>query len=220
MNNNIEFGEGTVGASIKQMVYDGVLCDIINGVYPLDYVFNEKELVEKYNVSKSPVRDALIELCNEQVLRSIPRYGYEIVRITERRVREITQFRRLLEVDAFRENCRNYSDMMLKKIVDFNREANASWPKTRYEAWRTNIDFHSMLYSFTNNQFVQEVLEKSLSILYRAYAQLYWPSKDISLNWKEDYHNAIEYHMQKGDYDAATEMLCKDIEDISIYITD
>ena len=47
MNNNIEFGEGTVGASIKQMVYDGVLCDIINGVYPLDYVFNEKELVEK-----------------------------------------------------------------------------------------------------------------------------------------------------------------------------
>ena len=48
----------------------------------------------------------------------------------------------------------------------------------------------------------------------------YWPSKDISLNWKEDYHNAIEYHLQKGDYDAATEMLCKDIEDISVYITD
>lgn len=209
-----------MGASIKQMVYDGVLADIINGVYPLDYVFNEKELVEKYNVSKSPVRDALIELCNEQVLRSIPRYGYEIVRITERSVREIAQLRMLLEVDAFRVNCRNYSDVMLKKIVDFNREANAGWPKTRYEAWRTNIDFHLMLYSFSNNQYILGVLEKALSVLYRAYAQLYWPSKDISLNWKEDYHNAIEYHLQKGDYDAAVEMLRKDIEDISVYVTD
>lgn len=209
-----------MGASIKQMVYDGVLTDIINGVYPLDYVFNEKELVEKYNVSKSPVRDALIELCNEQVLRSIPRYGYEIVRITERSVREITQLRKLLEVEAFRENCRSCSETMLEKIVDFNRKANAGWPKTRYEAWRTNIDFHLMLYSFSNNQYVLGVLEKCLSVLYRAYAQLYWPSKDISLNWKEDYHNAIEYHLQQGDYDAATEMLCRDIEDISAYITD
>ena len=68
-------------ATIKSRVYNAVWNDIIDGAYDWNYVFNEKSLVEKYGVSKSPVRDALLELCKDNVLRSIPRYGYEIVRI-------------------------------------------------------------------------------------------------------------------------------------------
>ena len=93
--------------NIKQFVFNSVLEDIINGVYPLDFVFNEKYLIEKYNVSRSPVRDALIELCNEKILRAIPRYGYEIIRITEKDMRDITQFRLFLEIEAFKMTCQS-----------------------------------------------------------------------------------------------------------------
>ena len=47
-------------ATIKSRLYNAIWNDIIDGVYDWNYVFNEKSLVEKYQVSKSPIRDALL----------------------------------------------------------------------------------------------------------------------------------------------------------------
>ena len=63
--------------NLKAQIYTKIFEDIIRGEYGPEDVLREKALVEKFHVSKSPVREALIELCKEGVLRSIPRYGYE-----------------------------------------------------------------------------------------------------------------------------------------------
>ena len=57
--------------SLKEQVYAAVIRDVISGEYPPNAILSEKQLIERFSVSKSPVRDALIELCNEGVLRSI-----------------------------------------------------------------------------------------------------------------------------------------------------
>ena len=67
--------------TLKQIVHDEVFKDIIQGMYKPGDIISEVLLTEKFGVSKAPVREALIELCNENVLRSIPRYGYEIIPI-------------------------------------------------------------------------------------------------------------------------------------------
>ncbi|MDE6937949.1 MAG: GntR family transcriptional regulator, partial [Lachnospiraceae bacterium] len=73
----------------------------MNGILSLEYkpndILTERELIEKYGCSKSPVRDALVTLCNEHVLISHPRYGYEVVRLTQEDVRYILEYRLLLE---------------------------------------------------------------------------------------------------------------------------
>ena len=48
--------------NIKEQIYDSILEDLIDGVYPIDFVFNEKFLIDKYQVSRSPIRDALVYL--------------------------------------------------------------------------------------------------------------------------------------------------------------
>ena len=48
--------------NLKEMVYNAVLQEIISGKYQPGDILNEKKLIEKYEVSKSPVRDALISL--------------------------------------------------------------------------------------------------------------------------------------------------------------
>lgn len=166
--------------SLKQQVFDSILDDIINGIYPIDFVFNEKFLIEKYQISRSPIRDALIELCNEKILRAIPRYGYEIIRITEKDMRDITQFRLILELDIFNLTCRTYCDDMVERISAFNSETqhflhgNGLNLRTM---WQSNIRFHTMLISFIDNQYAEETLKKALSMQYRAYSQLYWKKK-------------------------------------------
>ncbi len=87
---------------MKAEIYEAVLSDIIQGIYKQNEIITEKQLIAKYGVSKSPIRDALIELCKEGVLISHPRYGYEVVRINEKEIRDVVDFRILIETGCFR----------------------------------------------------------------------------------------------------------------------
>lgn len=93
--------------SLKDAIYNAILESIISQEYRPNQVLNEKTLVEKYGCSKSPVREALVSLCNDNVLRNIPRYGYEVVRLTVEDIQEMLQFRLVLEGGLLSANCEN-----------------------------------------------------------------------------------------------------------------
>ena len=86
--------------SIKDQVYQGILSDILDGVYDVTSVIREKDMIEKYHVSKTPVREALVQLCGENILRNIPRYGYQVVAITPQQIREVVEYRKVIELGA------------------------------------------------------------------------------------------------------------------------
>lgn len=65
--------------TIKEDIHNKILADITSGHYKQNEIITEASLTAKYHVSKSPVREALIELCKEQILQSLPRLGYQVV---------------------------------------------------------------------------------------------------------------------------------------------
>ena len=65
--------------SLKFKIYDQIIDGIVSGEYKGGQILNEQELVKRYNVSKSPVREALTILSSEGILTSIPRYGYQVI---------------------------------------------------------------------------------------------------------------------------------------------
>jgi DNA-binding GntR family transcriptional regulator len=215
--------------NIKEQIYDSILEDLIDGVYPIDFVFNEKFLIDKYQVSRSPIRDALVALCNEKILRSIPRYGYEIVRITEQNMRDIAQLRAFIEVQSFKLCCEAYCDEMLERIVRQNeqnvRQMRTEEPNLR-TMWRNNINFHTMLLSFAGNQYSVEVLERALTMQYRAYPQLYRRKNLLSQRTHtfesdiNEYHDRLADCLRARDFKAAAKVLRDDIYDIPVYIRD
>ena len=86
-----------VASNLKDFVYKSIESDILAGNLHSGDIINEKDLVEKYGVSKSPVRDALIALCADGILKSIPRYVYEIITYSVEGVYSMMQFRFVLE---------------------------------------------------------------------------------------------------------------------------
>ena len=92
--------------TIKSRIVEAVIQDIIDGRYSSNDIITEKELIERFNVSKSPVRDALIELCANEVLKNIPRYGYQIVHIGREKMHEMMEFRFILESYCLRKSIR------------------------------------------------------------------------------------------------------------------
>ena len=69
--------------SLKESIYDKILESILNYEFKPNQILTEKDLVQRYGCSKSPVREALISLCTDSVLRNIPRCGYEVIRLTK-----------------------------------------------------------------------------------------------------------------------------------------
>ncbi|GAA4654492.1 GntR family transcriptional regulator [Anaerocolumna aminovalerica] len=161
--------------TLKDKIYNDVFDGIIKGEYLSDQILSEKSLMEKFKTSKAPVREALIELCNEGILRSIPRYGYEIIKLTDKDVSDIQKFRIILECECLS----RYWDMItpdhIAQLEQIITEDYANC--TEYNAivhWENNSRFHLLLMSFFKNQYIYNTIKSSLSILTRAYAQFYW----------------------------------------------
>lgn len=199
--------------SLKSIVYQETLNGIIQGEYKANQIINEQELVGKFGFSKAPVREALIALCNEGILRSIPRYGYEVVRISGTDVQEILRFRFLLEGGLLRENYISMTPEQLKALYEIDELCNTS-VDNMWLHWDYNNQFHLKLLSYAGNSYAYQQLKRSLDILKRAYAQFYWDKWDAAYNPVDmRYHRKILSCIESREIDKALSYLELDLKD-------
>ncbi len=197
--------------SLKRQIYDQMLNEILVGTYKPDVPFTEKELVEKYNVSKSPIREALIELCTEGVLRSIPRYGYEVIRIADRDIKEAKEYRMILECGGLD----RYWDLISVEDIDRMMLAQEPGPDEIdvLDHWNRNSKFHLDLISCYSNSYMYKALESSLRLMTRAYVQFQWDkwrqTKFVGTSRK---HRDVLEFIKAGDKTSALKTLRIDIE--------
>ena len=75
-----------------------------NGEYRPNDILTENQMIEKFGVRKSPVREALVELCKDGVLINIPRMGYQVRAVTLKEIMDILEFRVDVEVGGLRKS--------------------------------------------------------------------------------------------------------------------
>lgn len=68
--------------SLKDHVYNYIVEQINNGTLVAGKKVNEKDICEDLEVSRTPVREALIQLSSEGFLENVPRKGFIIKRLT------------------------------------------------------------------------------------------------------------------------------------------
>lgn len=84
-------------ADRKEEVYLALKQKIMAGELPPGMQLSPPELADSFQVSRTPVRDALGALSQERLVEVIPRRGYFVSRITVRDVENIFQLRLILE---------------------------------------------------------------------------------------------------------------------------
>ena len=139
--------------NLKEMVYNAVLQEIISGKYQPGDILNEKKLIEKYEVSKSPVRDALISLCADGIVRSIPRYGYEVIRLTHMDIYEMLQYREFLEGGILQSSYKRFGPSEIATLKELNRDCQRD-DVDPVQHWHYNMNFHAKLMEFCGNEFI------------------------------------------------------------------
>lgn len=208
----------TKNTSLKQMIYDEVFQSIIRGEYAANDVISEKMLVEKYQVSKSPVREALVELCNEGILKNMPRYGYVVVQLTRGDIENILDYRVILEGGCLRNSIHSITDVQIAALEEIDKNCNPKGVECDFFThWGYNMEFHLKLISFCGNEFSYNMLKKSLDTLTRAYAQFYWDKwNNSAVPADTKSHAQIISCLKKNDLEGAIHFLKEDISDFGM----
>ena len=176
--------------TLKSQIYEKILTMIVNNEFAIESLLVESQLTKMFNVSRAPVREALIELCREDILKNIPRAGYQIVRISEKQMRDAFQLRLILELEGCRLAFERMTDENVKELTGIASDSD----KIRAEGkssdsldlkMQLNDKFHLRLNELSGNAMMHKTLTETFNLIRRGLAQVMiqeygMPSPDIT----------------------------------------
>ena len=116
-------------------------------------------LADQMNVSRTPVRDALIRLENEGVLVRDGRSGYKIRRYSEQEILQIYQSREAVESFAIGLLTRQKNDRVIQRIERIVDEMESIPKNSITEYYDANRTIHRAFVYETSNSFLLELFD-------------------------------------------------------------
>ncbi len=158
---------------LAEHVYQQLLDSIVSGaLVPGDRVIQE-QLAEAMNVSRTPVREALLRLEREGIMAEAGKRGFEVQALTEQTVRDIYEAREAIEGYAARLLAEQAGPKALARVeAAMGKTTSDGTVESAYEANRLA---HRAVVAATDNAFLLDLFDSiwGRSIAMRIYADLY-----------------------------------------------
>ena len=197
--------------SLRGKVFHQLREDILSGHYKEHEELREMAISEEMGVSRTPVREALRQLELEGLVLMIPRKGAEVAEITEKNMRDVLEVRKALEELAVQLACDKITkeeiEEMKKAAEDFKKILKS---KDITEIAEADVRFHDIIYMATDNQKLIQLLNNLREQMYR-YRVEYLKREEAHPQLIAEHAAIIEY-ISKGEKKAATDIMCKHID--------
>lgn len=150
---------------LRETVYDQLRADMISCTLAPGTELREAELATRFDMSKSPVRDALMRLEREGLVITLPRQGYRVAPVSLGDVLDMFHLRAALERACVERIVRNASDEQLKTLDEFRQFDAAAWTGG-FIAF--NRAFHRRVAELGGNVRMRDQLNDLIDLLERA----------------------------------------------------
>ena len=146
----------------KEEAYEELRVRIVtNGVAPGE-ILNEKDLMAQLAIGRSPLREILFRLQEENLIKPLPRLGYMVTTLDIFEVRDLVELRRELEGYAGYLAAQRITADQLDALRSIIREGESETDETPDVSNITEYfgtRFHSLLYQAAGNQKLVKVLQ-------------------------------------------------------------
>ena len=145
-----------VPPSLAEVAYQAIKKAIFDKRLVPEIVYNERTIAEELGFSKTPVREALTILAAKGFITILPRRGFQVIALTPQKIRDMYEFRRLLETAVVSKIASKLTDEDIKRIDLILGQI----AKTKNASKIGDLDraFHSHLASLTDNQYIIDSL--------------------------------------------------------------
>ncbi len=145
---------------LARLAYEALRDSILSGHLAPGNIVNEMALAKELGISRTPVREALLELSSQGLVEILPRKGIRIKYFTERDVNEVCDIRELIELAVVEGLARKSAGRSLKRLesaLEQQRQAVTDGDMVGFlEADRR---FHMALTGLTDNRRLRKILE-------------------------------------------------------------
>lgn len=154
--------------SMTNAVLEALRNDINNCIYESGQFVTEAEISQKFNVSKTPAREALNYLCQEGLLDKIPRKGYIVKSLSLAEVQNLFQFRNILERASVELAVRYASEQELQTLSELARaKLDPAAEDIARQYHDLNNNFHMSVAKMSRNPYLINALQNVLNLLRR-----------------------------------------------------
>ena len=194
-------------------LYADLQADILSGEFPDNSKLTEQVICKKYNVSRTPVREAFRQLEADGLSENVPNRGAYVTALSKRDISDLFDLRSLFEVQAIEWAIKRMtSDDIdaLRETVEFMEFYTLRGDIEKVLMF--NSQFHSILYQGTKDRMIQKTLST-----YQTYLKHSAPAKTYTGDYLKiilEEHKAIfdavesknpaagrkamEYHMEQS----------------------
>jgi DNA-binding GntR family transcriptional regulator len=146
--------------SLAKMAYDAIRQSILSGQWKIGELYNEKAIAADLGISRTPVREALLELASQDLIVFLPRRGLMVNRFTRRDVDEIFELRKAVELAAVEKITEASPPFDLFEIEEsLLRQRRAAKEKDYLAFMEADRLFHTRFSELTNNRRLIAIME-------------------------------------------------------------
>ncbi|WP_164914408.1 GntR family transcriptional regulator [Aminipila luticellarii] len=132
--------------SLKDHVYDYIAEQISQGNLLPDEKINENKICQELNISRTPVREALIQLSSENVLENVPRKGFVVKDLNPKEAAEIYEVVGVLDGYAATLACGRLTAKTLKDMEFYINSMDLAIDSGNYEMYYKQQEIFHQLY--------------------------------------------------------------------------
>lgn len=130
---------------------------IVTGVYPPGMRLDETELANSFGVSRTPIREALIQLASAGLVEIRPRRGAIVAEIAQNRLYEMFEVMAELEAMCGRLAARRITHPEQQALMAAHQACEVAQKANDPDSYYLlNEQFHQLLYAASHNGFLEE----------------------------------------------------------------
>ena len=149
---------------MKAQVYDYLKQAIINGDLTADEIYSEQYFADKLNISRTPVREAILQLQHENMVEVKANRGIVVKPLYLDEIKKIVETR--LAIEGY--SCSvlagqlglQAADECIKQLEEnlLRQKAALAEPDAHYKFMVLDLEFHQLIIDFTQNNYFTEII--------------------------------------------------------------
>ncbi len=159
---------GSERLRIKDKIFQSLRADIISQHLKPGQTVREDELAQKYGISRTPIREMLRRLEQEDLVKIVPNVGVYVSELTPRDIEEVLDLRICLESAAARSAASKITEEQMEQLREIGRQLDVAIEKQdSIISFEADTRLHDLIMVAAGNARARRLLNNLLGQIHR-----------------------------------------------------